>query len=306
VSSELRDCNSEGHVRADIRFVPDIGVRVDPLTLQSPPFGIPCVGSLNGDRGSSTAAIREFRIPIATLRKLSSGMNITMTVRGSEELPHEQSSFRFGITPRTSRSIAIDGMLSEYEGAPSMRLDDKSQRVGYIGTASDYDPASHSAEAKALWTEHGLHIAARIRDDVPMLNPNSSGPDIYKGDEIEVYVGPKGYRGEHYAKPEHGFYHFALSPGIGGKNAVVSDFAAEVSGSRIAAVVRPYGYDLEAFIPRASLGNMIPEPGSVIAWDLQLNDRDDYSVDAPVASLTWNGDGMNWLKATRWGMAIVR
>ena len=63
---------------------------------------------------------------------------------------------------------------------------------------------------------------------------------------------------------------------------------------------------MEAFIPGTALGGYSPKSGDIIAWDMQLNDRDDYSKTAPTRSFMWNGDRMNWLRAGKWGMAVIR
>ena len=91
-----------------------------------------------------------------------------------------------------------------------------------------------------------------------------------------------------------------------GSNPVVSDFGAEVKGSRIAVKPRRDGYTLEAFIPNTAFGGYVPAPGDLIAWDVQLNDCDSYDTDAGSTSYMWNGDDMNWLKAAKWGMAVIR
>jgi hypothetical protein len=62
---------------------------------------------------------------------------------------------------------------------------------------------------------------------------------------------------------------------------------------------------MQAFIPKEAFGGYTPKHGDIIGWDVQLNDRDDYSESAKQKALMWNGDSMNWLRAGKWGMAII-
>ncbi|MBX7246365.1 MAG: hypothetical protein K1X53_12785 [Candidatus Sumerlaeaceae bacterium] len=210
--------------------------------------------------------------------------------------------YRFAATPCSANPLETDGNLGKYRAAPPISLGEPGQlERGVIES-----PADGRAVVRAVWTNDGLHIGADITDDVPMKNKYGAGGDIYKGDGIEIYVAPAGFHGQHYSKPEEGGYHFALSPGNDGLDPVVSDFAGVVKDSKIVVKPRAGGYVLDAFIPVAAMGGRAPQPGELIGWDVQLNDRDDYSSDEDGTSFLWNGDKMNWLRAEKWGMAIVR
>ncbi|MCX7718465.1 MAG: beta-galactosidase [Candidatus Sumerlaeaceae bacterium] len=210
--------------------------------------------------------------------------------------------FRVAVTPLADRAPDVDGDLREYRRVPRITVGDDSQIIRRRGDGR----LDASARIAALWTDKGLYVAADITDDVPMKNRFGAGGDVYKGDSLEIYVGPGGYTGQVYAKPETGAWHFALSPGADGTNPVVSDFGSEVKDSRIAVKPRRGGYTLEAFIPNTAFGGYVPSAGDLIAWDVQLNDCDSYDPDAGSTSYMWNGDDMNWLKAAKWGMAVIR
>jgi hypothetical protein len=216
--------------------------------------------------------------------------------------PVVADAFKVAVTPLVEQSPVVDGSLDEYLNAPRLS-------VGYPGQQilGEYTSAGDAfCTAAAVWTREGIYVAASIDDDHPMMNDFGAGGDVYKGDAVEVYIGPAGHPGGYYARKEDGYYHFALSPGKGGEGAVVSDFAQEVPGAKIAVATRPGGYVMEAFIPVDALGGYVPARGDLIAWDLQLNDRDDYSRSAPTRAFMWNGDRMNWLRSARWGMAVVK
>lgn len=212
--------------------------------------------------------------------------------------------YRVAVTPRARGPVVVDGDLAEFkrQNVPKVEIGEASQ----VQRGTWGGPADARASASVLWTGDGVYIGVEIADDHPMMNDSGTGGDVYKGDSFEVYLGTKGFSGEFYAKKENGYYHFALTPGKGGEGAAVSDFEKVVPGSKIAVKPRAGGYVMEAFIPNAAFGGYVPKAGDVIAFDMQLNDRDDYSRNAPMKSLMWNGDDMNWLKAAKWGMAVVK
>jgi hypothetical protein len=210
--------------------------------------------------------------------------------------------YRIAVTPLLEKAPVIDGdITSEYRDVPRMHLAGPQQVVrGAWANAADA-----GATISAAWTVDGLFVAADITDDHPMMNKYGAGPDIYKGDCVEVYVAPAGYDGSYLSKPEHGFYHVALSPGMNGAGAAVGDFEKKIPGSRIVAKPREGGYVIEAFIPSAAFGGYKPTRGDIISWDVQLTDRDNFADSEPGGSLMWNGDDMNWFKTLRWALAIV-
>lgn len=211
-------------------------------------------------------------------------------------------AFQFAVTPIAKTDPIVDGELSEYTAAPPMELGhpDQLQR-GKIEGEMDA-----RAVMRALWRPQGLYVAADVTDEHPMMNDYGTGQEVYKGDGVEVYIGPSGYTGQYYANKGHGAWHFCLTPGRSGEGAAVSDFEKVVEGSDIVVRAREGGYAIEAFIPRSAFGNYSPASGDIIAWDVQLNDRDDYSRTEESKAFMWNGDGMNWLKAAKWGMALVK
>ena len=216
--------------------------------------------------------------------------------------PIASDAFKMAVTPLVDDAPAIDGDLGEYALAPRMTIGEQEQLIHGEFTS----PEDAYCTAAAVWTREGVFIAAAIVDDHPKMNDHGAGGDVYKGDAVEVYIGPAGYKGGYYAKKEEGYYHFALSPGRGGEGALVSDFEKEVPGAKIAVTDHSRGYMMEAFIPGSALGGYIPARGDIIAWDLQLNDCDDYSKTAKHKAFMWNGDRMNWLRTARWGMAVVK
>lgn len=199
---------------------------------------------------------------------------------------------------------SVDGDLTEYQSSGAMRLGDRDQllRGDYTTTADA------SAVIRALWTADGIYVGADVTDDAPMMNDHGTAGEVYKGDAVELYVAPVGWSGQYYSDKEHGsgYYHFALTPGKGGEGAAVSDFERVVPGSKMAVKRRDGGYIMEAFIPRDAYGGYIPKHGDMIAWDCQLDDRDDYSKSATVKSFMWNGDDMNWLRAAKWGAMVIK
>lgn len=239
-------------------------------------------------------------MPRTALAHLGATTNLNMHLKSSEG-SSVQRVYSIAATPFVTVPPVVDGDIGEFCNAPAMSLSAGPQLLrGGPPAAGDT-----SASVRAMWGADGLYVAADIDDDVPMMNNYGAGGDVYKGDGLELYVGPTGFAGQYYAKPDQGYYHFALSPGNQGNGAVVSNFESEVAGSRIAVKPRPGGYIMEAYLPCSALGGYVPKPGDVVAWDVQLNDRDDYSPNAEARAIMWNGDGMNWLRAGKWGTAVL-
>jgi hypothetical protein len=245
-------------------------------------------------------------IPRESLTRIRDTTNIrfkfeTMGSYGRKQ-KRETTAFRVAVIPLKDSEPTVDADLREYRRAPKMVLGEQQQVSHGVFAGKD----DISAVVAALWTPRGIYVGADITDDMAMMNDRGVGEEIYKGDLVELYIGPSGYDGQYYVDSKAGDRHFALSPGKNGVGCVVSDFEKEVAGSKIAVKRRKGGYIMEAFIPKSALGGYVPEQGDIIAWDVQVNDRDDYSSDTEVDALMWNGDRMNWLRAGKWGLAVVR
>ena len=243
-------------------------------------------------------------IPLATFARLKKPLQFSANVKSGES-SHRIGLFRVGITPLLLTAPKIDGDIREATGLASFTLDSGSQVVPGEFPAAYKGNKDASAKIWAAWSMNGLYIAADIADDFPMMNLQEPGPDIFRGDGVEVYFRPGGSGGHHYSSKENGFYHFAISTGQAGRNAAVSDFETTVPGASVAVRSREGGCTLEAIIPYASLGNYKPAPGDMNAWDLELNDCDSYSHRAGQKSLVWNGNGENWLYSDKWGLSVV-
>jgi hypothetical protein len=259
-----------------------------------------------GDRAEPWYAESSATLSRTALGKLRDGLTVSFVADESRpdgrRVRTSLPVFRVAVTPLVTQAPVVDGDLREFFRVARMQVGGEDQLIRRRGDGR----LDASASVGVVWTAEGLFVGASITDDVPMKNRFGAGGNVYKGDSLEIYVGPGGYTGQVYAKPETGAWHFALSPGADGSNPVVSDFGAEVKGSRIAVKPRRDGYTLEAFIPNTAFGGYVPAPGDLIAWDVQLNDCDSYDTDAGSTSYMWNGDDMNWLKAAKWGMAVIR
>lgn len=254
----------------------------------------------------SSFTAQTFAVRRNTLRNLRDTTQIRMRyVQSGGAMPGVSRTldlFRIAVTPLAPLAPQVDGKLDEYAKAPMMYLGLPAQ----LSSGEYTSPHDASCTVSALWTDAGVYIGAEIADDHPMMNDRGAGGDVYKGDGVEVYIGPAGYDGRYYAKKEEGYWHFAISPGVRGRGAVVSDFEKAVQNARVAVESRNGGCTMEAFIPNTAFGGYRPNAGDVIAWDIQLNDRDDFSPEAKNLSFMWNGDDMNWLRTARWGLAVVK
>jgi len=246
-------------------------------------------------------------VPISKAALQSLSTNLTLFLESDNGTgTTSEPAYRIAILPQLASAPQIDGELTEFAAVAATSLDDERQLLTAEWRDSRFNPSDCSAQVRTVWVPGGLAIAADIRDDHPQMNPMAAGPNIYKGDGIELYIGTRGYQGEHYSNQGNGYFHFALSPGRGGDGATVSDFSGEVAGAQIATRLSDGGYTIEAFIPASALDNYTPALGDVLAWDVQLNDRDTYAENAKQKALMWNGNHLNWLRATKWGMAVVK
>lgn len=245
------------------------------------------------------AVFNQIRTPTTIFLK-----TMTQTAAGTQEKRHPV--YRIATIPLQTSPPYLDGQWTEYGGRNLMVLGTPEQELHSDWRKPWGGERDSSAVVSAVWTAEGLYIGARIQDDHPAMNDRGVGGDVYKGDGLEVYLGTRGYSGQYYAKKEEGFYHFAITPGRGGADAAVSDFEKEVPGSRVVVRVESESYTMEAFIPRDAFGGFVPQDNDLVPFDLQLNDRDDYSAEAKTSSLMWNGDHMNWLRADKWGLAVIQ
>jgi hypothetical protein len=260
------------------------------------------VGATSGAFTGPCAEL-DFSIPANAVRSLRHPAFIELFWR-SDDFPAWRTAARcqIGLTPYAGRAPAVDGDLHEFESAPAFKVGAKRQLIA--GKPREGDTGS--ADVRCVWTDSGLFVGADIKDDRPMMNQYGLGGDVYRGDCVELYIGLGGYSGQVLYDKPRGDFHFAISPGVLGRGAGVSDFQKEVPGSRVALRPGPAGCRMEAFIPREAFNGAWPRNGDIIGFDVQFADRDDFSTGAESVVYMWNGDGMNWLKPLKWGIAVVR
>jgi hypothetical protein len=263
-------------------------------------------GSADGTGPFFQQAVLSF--PKQVLTGLSAPLQFQLKTRSKDDETSvsQRTVYRIGVLPFVADAPTVDADLSEYSGAPAMNLDSVEQALTAEWRSGGFTAEDLSGSIRGMWSKDGLWLGCDITDDHPMMNDQGAGQTIYMGDAVEVYLCPRGYWGQYYANRENGAYHFALSPGRDGNGALISDFEKQVPGSQIAVRRTERGYRMEGFIPGSAFGGYQAKVGDVVGWDVQIDDRDDYSASGKQKAMMWNGDNMNWLRAGKWGMAVVK
>lgn len=156
-------------------------------------------------------------------------------------------------------------------------------------------PAGATATAKLLWDDRHLYVFATVTD--PVLDESS--PNSWEQDSIEIFVDPDNSKNTGYTD-EDGQYRISFTnrQTIGGN----FDGAAIADNLRSAVRLVPGGYAVEAAI---ALDPIAPRPGSLVGFDLQVNDA---TAGARTAAATWHDPtGRSYVDTSRWGVTrLVR
>ena len=172
-------------------------------------------------------------------------------------------------------SPVIDGDLSDWALTDGIVLDVASATT-INGDAPDSD-GDNSVTIWAAWDADFLYFAARVRDDVSVVD----SADIWKDDGVEFAL--DGENDDDPFSASGGDHQFTVR-----RDGLLND-RAEPTDKAVARVKeRNDGFDIEISIPRSALGGTTLQDGVVLGFDIGLND-DDNGGDRD-SQLIWSGD----------------
>lgn len=158
---------------------------------------------------------------------------------------------------RASGPVRIDGRLDEWPAALPIRVDSRDNILR--GGASWQGPEQDSFAACALWDEENLYLAAEVTQAAPHTQ-NETGPSVWKGDALWVYMDTSGAGTRVDVK-------FTLAQTPQGPQVWDWKGSAFLPGARLAWAPTARGYAYEAAIPLAAL-DLEPKPGLAIGFDI--------------------------------------
>ncbi len=212
---------------------------------------------------------------------------------------------------RTAVPPVIDGTFVDWNDPPTVRMRRSKQSPEQRRDFPFGDDDAFKGDIRALWTDTHLYVGAEVTDSTPLVNPHQ-GTEVWRGDSLELYIGFPGPTDSTTYPP--GFHQIVVSPGNGGEGGFAWNFKAldreahpdgrAIPGAEVAASRTDDGYVLEAAIPLSEFGATAGE-GSVIAFDMHLNNAFSPDSESGGAVLIWNGDSDDWRDPSDWGAAVI-
>ncbi len=223
--------------------------------------------------------------------------------------PHRSRPLRVQPAPVGGTAPTVDGDLGDWTDMPAMHIGTAEQ---VFHKATQWSPDNASALCYVRFAADTLYVAARVRDDDPMIN-NESSLELWKGDSLEIFVGICGPT-ERTVIKKGCEYHLGIAPihRDGGATAFWYHRDVPIAAATVAARRLSGGYCIEAAIPLAALeiDPAVLTDHDCLSFDITLNDRDREEW-APAGvnlgrRLAWNGTGANWIDPSGYGLLVLR
>jgi hypothetical protein len=188
-------------------------------------------------------------------------------------------------------SMTIDGNLSDWANVSAISIADNSGRTGGV---------DNTAKVKLAWNDTYLFASYDVTDtELLALQTAHDNPDIYKDDEVELYIDPQG-DGAGVSSMTATDYQFLANVrdalgenrgnGVGGKDAgynPASFLARAATNGTLNASGTDVGYTIELRIAWGDLGINNPAAGNFMRIDPAVGDRD--AGTPPVQDFDWAG-----------------
>jgi hypothetical protein len=197
--------------------------------------------------------------------------------------------------PRASTAPTIDGTLdSNWPTGPTLQLTSNNLVVGLANSEL-------SGSFRWAWDDTNLYVHATVTDPTPMLNPNH-GFDIWNGDAIEIFVGPKNVTQGGGMQANDTQIIISAQPQDASGTAEYYWYNARTDQPHIDAIVKPAsgGYTIEAAIPLAGLYIDSVTTPEQLRFDFGL---DDGNGTQRVSQFIWNGSASDSSTRDLWGTA---
>jgi hypothetical protein len=157
---------------------------------------------------------------------------------------------------RAPGPVAVDGLLDEWDGAQPLPVDSQEQILR--GASAWPGPEQASFSLSWMWDETNLYVAARVRD--PEHSQNETGPSVWRGDTLWLYLDTRGSRSRVDVK-------LTLAQTPDGPQ--VWNWTAQgfLPGAQLGWQETEGGYVYEATLPLESLNFLQPEEGKRIHFE---------------------------------------
>ncbi|HVQ95427.1 MAG TPA: endo-1,4-beta-xylanase [Mycobacteriales bacterium] len=146
-----------------------------------------------------------------------------------------------------------------------------------------------TATAKLLWDAGHLYVLATVHD--PTLD--NSSPNAFEQDSVEIFVDPDNTKNTGYTDDD-GQYRVSFT----NAQTISGNFNAGLVANNLTSATKlvPGGYVVEASI---AFNTVTPHPGSLVGFDLQVNDA---TAGTRTAVTTWQDPtGLSFRNTSRWG-----
>ncbi|WP_127530163.1 endo-1,4-beta-xylanase [Paenibacillus kobensis] len=219
-----------------------------------------------------------------------SGNTETLTSWNDLHNGQDSDTSRYGVLtlvegPRVTTAVngtpVIDGSIDAvWDGAKSIATD------RWVSGAS-----GSTAKVKTLWDGSRVYVLAEVTDS--MLTKKS--PNVWEQDSVEIFIDQNNARTSAYDSDD-GQYRInfdnepSVSPGSLGGNLIS---AAKRTAS---------GYVIEASI---AWTGMPPQAGSVIGFDVQINNDEDGDGDRDSVAIWNDTSGMSWQNTSGLGLLVL-
>ena len=197
--------------------------------------------------------------------------------------------------------IRIDRPQQVVIGTPFTQIhDDANLACDWKGTADLSLSAAVACDADAVY------LALRVWDDARVNTQAALRPPLsYEGDCIEVFI--DGRPPAEQGKPAYDerVFHLMVVPPVASFPAPMLHLSKPRHGKLKAAALDAQEYDdgyaIEVRIPWSNLPDIQREAGTVIGFDIGIDDADDSRVKRRKSQLFWAGDGSNHRDASVFG-----
>lgn len=197
--------------------------------------------------------------------------------------------------PKATTAPAIDGALdATWPTGPTLELTANNLTTGLAN--SDL-----KGDFRWAWDDTYLYVCAVVTDPTPMLNPNH-GFDIWNGDAIEIFVGPKNVTQSGGMQATDTQIIISAQPQDASGTAEYYWYNSRADQPHIDAVVKPStgGYTIEAAIPLSGLYIDSVTTPDQLRFDFGL---DDGSGTQRITQYIWNGSESDSSTRDLWGTA---
>ena len=177
--------------------------------------------------------------------------------------------------------VSIDGRLEDWGTIPNA-LELRRRELVTYGAENWTGAEDLGATVRLAWRPGGLYVAATVTDDT--VFQQLTGRDMFKGDHLEIYLDfAPGVEGERTSFGR-GQLQFGISPGSFGLEVGGRVLPPEIhvwrpegmvaKGAQVAAVRLPDGYQVEAFLPFAALGEVQVAMHQDVNFEVAVSDCD--------------------------------